>query len=185
MCSPADEAQHAALDVLARELGDADHMARLDAMWRGETRLARQEAWRAAIRTALPPAYRGARLDGGTATWLWRTLRSVEAAGLDAAQVAAAAVRAAPLTGARDVAADDRCQDPDRNEAAHPRAMAAVVFEGAGAGRPGPAAVRGRARGGDGRPPGPHRRAPLSKPPAGAMPGAAMEHQRIQGMTLG
>ena len=100
-----DEAQHAALDVLARELGNADHLARLDAMWQGETRLARQEAWRAAIRAALPPAYRAARLDGGTATWLWRTLRSVEAAGLDTGQVAAAAVRAAPLTGARDVAA--------------------------------------------------------------------------------
>jgi hypothetical protein len=100
-----DEAQHAALDVLARELGDADHLARLDAMWQGETRPARQDAWRAAIRAELPPAYRGARLDGGTATWLWRTLRSVEAAGLNGGEVAVAAVRAAPLTGARDLAA--------------------------------------------------------------------------------
>ncbi len=45
------------------------------------------------------------RLDGGTATWLWRTLRSVEAAGLDANQVASDAITAAPLTGARDVVA--------------------------------------------------------------------------------
>jgi hypothetical protein len=66
---------------------------------------ARRQAWSAAIRQALPEEYRAARLDGGTATWLWRTMRSVEASGLDACQVAADAVAAAPLTGARDVAA--------------------------------------------------------------------------------
>jgi hypothetical protein len=53
--------QHSALDVLPRELSDADDLARLDAMWQGETRSARQDGWRAAIRAALPPAYRGAR----------------------------------------------------------------------------------------------------------------------------
>ncbi len=100
-----DEAQEAALDVLWRELGDADHLARLHPIWQGETLPARQEAWRAAIRAAMPAEYRGARLDGGTATWLWRTLRAVEAAGKDAVQVAAAAIRSAPLTGAREVAA--------------------------------------------------------------------------------
>ena len=79
-----DEAQDAAVDVLGRELSDADHLGRLEVMWQGETLPARRDAWRAAIRQALPPQYRGASLDGGTATWLWRTLRSVEAAGLDA-----------------------------------------------------------------------------------------------------
>lgn len=66
---------------------------------------ARRQAWRAAIRQALPKQHRGTNLDGGTATWLWRTMRSAEAAGLDASQVASDAITAAPLTGARDVAA--------------------------------------------------------------------------------
>ena len=100
-----DEAQDAATDVLRRELSDADHLGRLEVMWQGETLPARRDAWRAAIRQALPPQYRRASLDGGTATWLWRTLRAAEAAGLDAGQVAADAICAAPLTGTRDVAA--------------------------------------------------------------------------------
>jgi AAA domain len=100
-----DEAQHAALEVWQRELGDADHLGKLDAIWQGETMEARRQAWRAAIRQASPEEYRSVRLDGGTATWLWRTLRAVEAAGFDPGQVAEDAVRSAPLTGARDLAA--------------------------------------------------------------------------------
>lgn len=100
-----DETQEAALQVLVRELGNADHLATLEVMWQAETILARRDAWRDAIRRALPPGYRGAQLHGGTATWLWRTLRSVEAAGLDPLAVAADAIAAAPLTSARDVAA--------------------------------------------------------------------------------
>jgi AAA domain len=100
-----DEAQEAALTVLHRELGDADHLGKLDAIWQGETMAARRDAWRAGIRQALPAEYQHVALDRGTATWLWRTLRSVEAAGLDATQVAADAINSAPLTGARDIAA--------------------------------------------------------------------------------
>ncbi len=100
-----DEAQDAALTLWQRELGDADHLGRLDAIWQGETMEARRQAWRAAIRRALPEEYRDVRLDSGTATWLWRTLRAVEAAGLDAGQVIADAIGSAPLTGVRDLAA--------------------------------------------------------------------------------
>ena len=100
-----DEAQDAALDVLPRELGDADHLAALDAIWQGETRAAPPGRMAGRDPRRAAAEYRGARLDGGTATWLWRTLRSVEAAGLDAGQVAADAISSAPLTGARDVAA--------------------------------------------------------------------------------
>ena len=100
-----DEAQEAALQVLLRELGDADHLATLEVMWQAETMQPRRNAWRDAIRRALPAEYQGTQLNGGTATWLWRTLRSVEAAGLDPQQVAQDAIAAAPLTGARDVAA--------------------------------------------------------------------------------
>jgi hypothetical protein len=100
-----DEKQDAAHEIWLREIGDADHLGKLDAIWQDETAEARRHTWRAAIRQALPGQYRSANLDGGTATWLWRTLRSVEAAGLSASQVAADAISSAPLTGARDVAA--------------------------------------------------------------------------------
>lgn len=100
-----DEKQDAALEVWLHEMGDTDHLGKLDAIWQGETIEARRQGWRAAIREALPQEYRTAQLDGGTATWLWRTMRSVEAAGLDANQVASDAITAAPLTGARDVVA--------------------------------------------------------------------------------
>jgi thymidine kinase len=100
-----DEAQESALTVLRRQVGDADHLAILDAIWQGETFPARKQAWTAAIRRALPHECRSVALDGGTATWLWRTLRSVDAAGLDAEQVATDAISSSPLTGARDVGA--------------------------------------------------------------------------------
>jgi hypothetical protein len=100
-----DDTQLAALEVWQRELGDADHLGKLDAIWQSETMEARRHAWRAAIRQALPEEYRNVRLESGTATWLWRTLRSVEAAGLDPGQVAEDAIQSAPLTGARDLAA--------------------------------------------------------------------------------
>jgi hypothetical protein len=74
----------------------------LDAVCQGETRAAQQGAWRAAIRAELPPACRAR---GGTATSLWRTLRSVEATGLHGGLVVAVAIHAAPVTGARDLAA--------------------------------------------------------------------------------
>ncbi len=100
-----DEMQEAALTLLLREFGDADHLGKLDTVWQSETMAARRDAWRAGIRNALPAEYQHVALDGGTATWLWRTLRFVEAAGLDATQVATDAIEAAPLTGARDIAA--------------------------------------------------------------------------------
>jgi hypothetical protein len=62
-----DDAQHAALDVLARELGGADHLARLDTMWQAETagpagRVAGHDPRRAAARLPRGPA---GRRDGG------------------------------------------------------------------------------------------------------------------------
>ena len=76
-----NEAQDAALEVLLREFGDADHLARLDVIWHGEPIRARRDVWRAAIGRVLPTEHKGARLAGGSAIWLWRTMRSVEAAG--------------------------------------------------------------------------------------------------------
>ena len=123
-----NEAQDAALDVLLRELGDADHLATAG----GDVAGARPcrpaaDAWRAAIRRALPAEYQGAQLDGGTATWLWRTLRSVEAAGLDAEQVAADAIASAPADRCARCCRRHRCPDPPSDSRARPGGVAAVV----------------------------------------------------------
>jgi hypothetical protein len=55
------------------------------------------------IGVRMPPEHR--REPGHQARWLWRTLRSAELAGLDAADVLAAAIGERDLAGARDLAA--------------------------------------------------------------------------------
>ena len=52
---------------------------------------------------SLPPGYR--REPGHQAKWLWRTLRAAELAGLDPAQILAAAIAERDLAGSRDIAA--------------------------------------------------------------------------------
>ncbi len=54
---------------------------------------------------ALPAEYAADGLASPQATWLWRTLRAAEAAGLNAAEVVREAVGSRSLSGARDVAA--------------------------------------------------------------------------------
>ena len=58
--------------------------------------------------TSLPPGYQ--QEPSHRAKWLWRTMRAVELAGLDAEQVLAAAIAERDLAGARDIPAviDDR-----------------------------------------------------------------------------
>jgi AAA domain len=59
-----DEAQDAALTIRLRELGDADHLGKLNRIWQGETMDALRSAWRSAIRQALPEEYRDVRRNG-------------------------------------------------------------------------------------------------------------------------
>ena len=72
-------------------------------IWTAETTPARDQRYRDLLLAALPPGYR--QEPGHQAKWLWRTLRAAELAGLDPAQVLAAAIGERDLTGARDVAA--------------------------------------------------------------------------------
>jgi hypothetical protein len=97
-------AEYSALEVQRRNLANADHLAKLHAVWQEETREAIEARYERALRENLPDEYKDTELSG-TATWLWRTLRGAEAAGLDADDVIARAVAAGPLTGTRDVAA--------------------------------------------------------------------------------
>jgi hypothetical protein len=88
-----------------RNLAHADHLAHLHAIWQGETTALATDRYRQAIREALPAAWASDPLDSPQATWLWRTLRQAEAAGLDARDVARRAIEHRPLDGTRDLAA--------------------------------------------------------------------------------
>ena len=100
-----DERELSALEMQELELADAHHLARLGALWEGETAGLRKARYRQAIVDALPEEARGSLGDGGTATWLWRTMRAAETAGLDVREVADRALRGRSLDGARNIAA--------------------------------------------------------------------------------
>ena len=98
-----DGQQFSASQTRHRALADADHLAILHAIWTDQTTPARAQCYRDLLLASLPPDYR--REPGHQARWLWRTLRAVELAGLDAAQVLDAAIGERDLAGARDPAA--------------------------------------------------------------------------------
>ena len=97
-------AELSALELQRRNLANADHLGKLHAIWQNETADAITGRYERLLREQLPEDWNGVDLSGH-ATWLWRTLRSAEAAGQDAGDVLARAIGSKPLTGARDVAA--------------------------------------------------------------------------------
>ena len=99
-----EEDDASATEVLRRELAAADHLAILHAQWEGETRPATVARYEAIVRSAVAETYGDAGFSH-RATWLWRTLRAAEAAGLDAGDVARQAAAQGSLSDARDVAA--------------------------------------------------------------------------------
>jgi hypothetical protein len=98
-------AEMSATTMGKRNLANADHLAHLNAIWQGETTALAVDRYRQTIREALPAEWASDPLDSAQATWLWRTLRQAEAAGLDARDVARRAVEGRSLTGTRDLAA--------------------------------------------------------------------------------
>ena len=98
-----DGTQLSATETRQRNLANADHLAVLGAIWTAETRQAQHERYHSLVMEALPVEY-GQELSA-RATWLYRTLRSAELAGLDPGEVARAAIDTRDLAGARDVAA--------------------------------------------------------------------------------
>ena len=99
-----DGRQRSALAERRANLANVDHLGRLGAIWEGETAGLRTARYRQAVREWLPEGLDGA-LDSYQATWLWRSLRAAEAAGLDAREVARRALEGRTLAGARDIAA--------------------------------------------------------------------------------
>jgi conjugative relaxase-like TrwC/TraI family protein len=98
-----DGQQYSATQTRRQALADADHLAVLHAIWTGQITPDRQQHYRDLLAAALPPGY--GTEPGHHARSLFRTLRAAELAGLDPAQVLAAAVAARDLAGTRDLAA--------------------------------------------------------------------------------
>ncbi len=98
-----DGQQLSATQTWNQALADADHLALLNAIWTTETAPARQQRYKDLLLGALPPGYRTE--PGHQARWLWRTPRAAELAGLDPAQILAAAIAERDLAGARDIPA--------------------------------------------------------------------------------
>ena len=110
-----DGTELSALETRQRNLANADHLAKLHAIWQGETTEPVNARYERELREQLPDGFKDAKLSG-TSTWLYRTLRDAEAAGLDSRQVLARAINSGSLTGVRDVGAvvDARIREQTR-----------------------------------------------------------------------
>ena len=98
-----DGQQLSASQTRQQALADADHLAILHAIWTARPPRPASSTTGTCSLAHLPPEHR--REPGHQARWLWRTLRAAELAGLDPAQVLAAAIGERDLAGARDLAA--------------------------------------------------------------------------------
>ena len=103
-CLDRDGQQLSATDTRAAEWSDADRLDVLAVQWQHVTRDAAQHRYEAAVRAALAEEEARQVLADPAATWLWRTLREAEAAGLDGAGLLRRAAASGPLTDAESVA---------------------------------------------------------------------------------
>lgn len=99
-----DGSELSATETLHRELSRADHLGILGGIWDDITRRAQAARYEQALRDALPANLAHQAVDDPACTWLWRTLREAEAAGLDGTQILRQAVASRSMAGARDVA---------------------------------------------------------------------------------
>ena len=103
-CLDRDGQQLSATDTRAAEWSDADRLDVLAVQWQHVTRDAAQHRYQAAVRAALTEEETRQVLADPAVTWLWRTLREAEAAGLDSAAMVHRAAAAGPLTDAESIA---------------------------------------------------------------------------------
>ena len=103
-CLDRDGHRLSATDTRATEWSDADRLDVLAVQWQHVTRDAAQHRYQAAVRAAFTEEETRQVLADPAATWLWRTLREAEAAGLDSAAMLRRAVAAGPLADAESIA---------------------------------------------------------------------------------
>ncbi|HVB44053.1 MAG TPA: MobF family relaxase [Streptosporangiaceae bacterium] len=99
-----DGSELSATETLERELSNADHIGVLGGIWDDLTRRAQHTRFEQALRDALPTELAEQALADPACTWLWRTLREAETAGLDGTQVLRQAIAVRGMDGARDPA---------------------------------------------------------------------------------
>jgi conjugative relaxase-like TrwC/TraI family protein len=99
-----DGGELSATETLERELSHADDLGVLGGIWDDLVRREQHARFERALRQALPAGLAENALDDTACTWLWRSLREAELAGLDGSDVLRQAVAVRSLTGARDIA---------------------------------------------------------------------------------
>ena len=154
-----DGTELSATEYREQQLANADHLGLLEPMWEDAIAGPRTERYRQMLAEVLPPEFAEGAADAPMATWLWRTLRAAEAAGLDARQELQKAVDSRPLAGAEYVAAvvDARLRKQIDVDHLVPLPEGRFVRPGPAGRRPGRAEVPRPAGGRDGRARGPPR----------------------------
>jgi hypothetical protein len=103
-CLARDGRQLSATDTREAQWSDADQLDVLNVQWQHVIREAAQHRYQAAIRDILTDAQTQAVLDDPAATWLWRSLREAEAAGVDGPAAVRRAIASGHLEDAESVA---------------------------------------------------------------------------------
>jgi DNA transposition AAA+ family ATPase len=103
-CLVRDGQQLSATDTREAAWSDADRLDLLGVQWQHVIREAQQRRYEAALRGALSSERASEVLADSAATWLWRSLREAEAAGLDGHEVLRRAVTSGQLGDAESVA---------------------------------------------------------------------------------
>jgi conjugative relaxase-like TrwC/TraI family protein len=99
-----DGSELSATETLERELSRADHLGVLGGIWDDLVRREQHTRFEQVLRETLPGDLTEQALGDPACTWLWRSLREAETAGLDGGDVLRQAVAARSMAGARDVA---------------------------------------------------------------------------------
>ncbi len=103
-CLARDGRQLSATDTREAEWSDADRLDVLGVQWQDVVREAAQRRYEAAVHEALTEAHSSQVLGDSAATWLWRSLRETEAAGLDGPDTLRRAIASGPLEDAESMA---------------------------------------------------------------------------------
>ncbi|MGH3274557.1 MAG: AAA family ATPase [Streptosporangiaceae bacterium] len=93
-----------ATETLRGELANADHLGVLGSIWYDLVRRSQANGFEALLQTTLSPADAQAVMGDPACSWLWRTLREAECAGLGAEKALRDAVAESSLSGVRHMA---------------------------------------------------------------------------------
>ena len=101
-CLDCEAGEDSATEYQRKSMVRADHLGLLHARWTDQVKTADRDRYQRIVQEALPEEWRGKL--SPQATWLYRTMKAAELAGLDAAEVTQTAIRSRSLDGTRDLA---------------------------------------------------------------------------------